>query len=180
MIIKNLISEEDCRRTAKLYCEIWKEPPWNEDFWKPEEVIRDLQEQMVKKNAIFLIATNGTTEIMGFTWGYEVSIAELSQISGIPVPTWEQETRRKRFFYIDEFGVKQTYRGRGIGQKLVQELLEQTSCSDINCVTLRTDVLAIPARKVSGSSHPKISSKSPVEKPRRETTLQAILIGEPV
>ena len=148
MIIKKLISEEDCRKTAELYCEIWKEPPWNEDFWKPEAVIKDLQEQMVKQNAIFLLATNETTEIIGFTWGYEINVTELSQISGVPINIWKKEIKEKVLFYIDEFGVKQTYRRRGIGQKLAKELLKQISYSDINCVILRTDALAIPARTV--------------------------------
>jgi len=148
MIIKKLIGEENCRKTAKLYCEIWKEPPWNEDFWKPKKVIRDLQEQMAKQNAIFLIATNETTEIIGFTWGYEINIAELSQISGVSVNVWKKEIRKKGLFYIDEFGVKGIYRGMGIGQRLVKELLKQISCFDINCIILRTDALAIPARTV--------------------------------
>lgn len=146
MIIKKLIGEENCRKTAKLYCEIWKEPPWNEDFWKPEAVIKDLQEQMAKQNAIFLIATNETTEVIGFTWGYGINLAELSQMSGVPTSIWKKEIREKRLFYIDEFGVKGIYRGRGIGQRLVKELLKQISFSGINCITLRTNVLAIAAK----------------------------------
>jgi len=146
MNIKNLISEESIRKTAKLYCQIWKEPPWNENFWKVDEVIKDLKEQSAKKNAVVLVATDNSGNIIGFTWGYEVSIKDLSQISGLSLDIW-QKIIKKRAFYIDEFGVQREWRGNGIGQQLAQELIKQASLANKTLV-LRTDVSAKSARSV--------------------------------
>ena len=148
MLIKNLETESDIQATAQLYCEIWKEPPWNEDFWKPEEVVRDIKTQLTKPNAIFLIATNGTDEVIGFTWGYQVSTGILSEISGVSVEDWRKVISNKEVFYIDEFGTKRSYRRKGIGTKLVRELLEQLSHTDIKLTTLRTNKSALPARAI--------------------------------
>ena len=41
-----VISKDLLESWAKLYCEIWKEPPWNEDFWVPEKVAEDLTMEM--------------------------------------------------------------------------------------------------------------------------------------
>jgi len=148
MLVKNLSSRSDLEALAKLYCKIWKDPPWNEDFWKPEEVVRDIKTQLTKPNAIFLIATNGTDEVIGFTWGYQVSIEELSEISGVLVEVWQKVVGNEKVFYIDEFGTEKSYRGQGIGTKIAHELLEQLSRTDIKLATLRTDKLALPARTI--------------------------------
>jgi len=55
-------------KTARLYCEIWKEPPWNEYFWKQKEVLRDIQEQLKKEAAMLIVAVN-KDKVIGFTWG---------------------------------------------------------------------------------------------------------------
>jgi len=146
MNIKNLIDEESIKKTAELYCRIWREPPWNEDFWKIKDVIKDLEKQSAKKNAIVLIATNGSRDVIGFTWGYEVSIKDLSQISGLSLNIW-QKIINQRAFYVDEFGVQKEWRGNGVGQQLAQALIEQASLANKTLV-LRTDVSAKSARTV--------------------------------
>lgn len=146
MNIKNLIGEESIKKTAELYCQIWREPPWNEAFWEIDDVIKDLKEQSAKKNAIVLIATNDLGDVIGFTWGYEVNIKDLSQISGLSLNIW-QEIISQKAFYIDEFGVQKEWRGNGVGQQLAQALIEQASPTNKTMV-LRTDVLAKSARAV--------------------------------
>jgi len=151
MHIKKLIWGEDQEQflgLARLYCQIWKEPPWNEDFWTVEGVMNDLEEQSQKPNAIVLATTNGNQEIIGFTSGYEINIVDISEISGIPRETWENIIGGDNLFYIDEFGVKKDYRKHGVGGILVQRLLEEIAKRNIRSITLRTDISAIPARKV--------------------------------
>ncbi len=148
MLIKNLSSKAEAQATAKLYCQIWKEPPWNEDFWDPNEVVKDIQKQITKLNAIFLIAINGASEVLSFTWGYQVNINELSKISGVETEIWQKIVGNSNVFYIDEFGTQKKHRKQGIGTKLAKELLKQLSKTDMDLVTLRTDKSAVPARTV--------------------------------
>jgi hypothetical protein len=39
------------KSAAKLYCQIWQEPPWNEDFWTVDGVIKDLDDQIQRPGA---------------------------------------------------------------------------------------------------------------------------------
>jgi len=68
-------------RWAECYCEIWKEAPWNEDFWRPEVVIEDFREEMKNPDAIaFLAVREGS--VCGFTHGYSVDREGLRSIAG--------------------------------------------------------------------------------------------------
>lgn len=48
-----LESWESC---AKLYCQVWAEHPWNEHFWKEEEVLKDMEKELAKTGAEGFIA----------------------------------------------------------------------------------------------------------------------------
>ena len=148
MLIKNLIDEEYFRKTAELYCEIWKESPWYEDFWRVEGVVEDIRTQSKKKNAISLIALDDQENIIGFIWGYQVSTKRLAEISGHTTSFWKEIIGTNAIFYVDDFGVKSEWRGNGIGQSLAAELIKRIPRSEIKAVTLRTDVDAGPARTV--------------------------------
>jgi len=149
MNIKKLIlrREENLSAIAKIYCQIWKEPPWNEDFWTAEGVIKDLRKELAKINAILLYAVN-KKQVIGFTWGYEINILDLSKISGVSSSIWEKKFKIKRSFYIDELGVDINHRRKNTGQKLTERLLEEVSNMGISYVILRTDVKALAARNL--------------------------------
>ena len=53
-------------------------------------------------------------------------------------------------FYIDEIGVEQKHRKRGIGGKITKDIISQTSKKGINCWCLRTHIEAKPAHKLYG------------------------------
>ncbi len=135
-------------KIAEIYCKIWKEPPWNEDFWTVESVVKDLKEQSKRQNFVLLAALNGTEDIVGFTWGYEVNTLDLSKISGHPESIWKDIIQQKRCFYVDELGVDINHRGKKIGKKLTIRLLREISLIKINHITLRTDIKAVPARSL--------------------------------
>jgi len=139
--------EEVLRKCAELYCQIWKEPPWNEDFWRVERVIKNIKKQMKQPNAVGFLALHGD-RVVGFTWGYEVSKEDLRKISGVEALDVLFE-KRGRVFYIAELGVASLFRKRGIGEQLSRNLIAvvQNSC-EIRRFTLRTDIKAVAARNL--------------------------------
>ena len=131
---------------AKLYCRIWKEPPWNEDFWRPESVAQDLSREMLNPDAAAFLAVQGE-RVIGFTHGYSVSCEELREIAGNNLLGHLFE-ERGRVYYVDELGVAASYRGRGISLCLTAPLIEHARSRGIGRVTLRTDIEAPAARHV--------------------------------
>lgn len=140
-------NEEILRKCARLYCQIWKEPPWNEDFWTVEGVIEDIKKQMKQPNAVGFLALH-RGEVVGFTWGYEVSKEDLREISGVEALDVLFK-KGSRVFYIDELGVDSSFRKRGIGEQLSKVLIAtaRNSC-EIRSFTLRTNIEAVAARNL--------------------------------
>jgi len=140
------IAPAELKQWAELYCEIWKEPPWNEDFWKPEEVIKDFQTEMSNPDsAAFLLLVDGS--VKGFTHGYSVNREELRAIANNDLlDTIFSED--KRIYYIDELGVAKECRGLGFGKLLTARLQSEALGMGIRKVVLRTDTQAKAARRV--------------------------------
>lgn len=145
--IRNEILLEKC---AELYCNIWRESPWNEDFWTAEGVIADIKKEMQRKNAVGYLALKrrGMNEVVGFTWGYEVDTSDMRIISG--VHDWDAvfftAKRMRKVFYVDDLGVDKAYRERGIARAISVCLLDKAKELGMEVVTLRTDKDAVPAR----------------------------------
>ena len=136
-------------KTARLYCEIWKEPPWNEYFWKQDEVLRDIQEQL-KKEAAMLVAAVKKDRVIGFTWGYLVDKKLMETISSNNLLSFLFEPATKSVFYIDELGVDKRHRMHGVGGKITESIIKQTKKIGVDCWCLRTHINAMPARKMYG------------------------------
>ena len=137
------LSEDRLRECAKLYCQIWREPPWNEDFWTEEGVLGDIRETLQKSlSRAFVAIFDGT--IVGFTWGYGVSKRDLQNISGGDELDVVFETHQK-VFYISELGVALQSRKYGVGKKLTKRLINIAKNSGFSAITLRTDINATPA-----------------------------------
>ena len=141
-------NKELLKKVAKLYCEIWKEPPWNEHFWKQDEVLKDIQEQLKKEEAILIAAAN-KNEVIGFTWGYCVDKKGINALSSNNLLEHLFDSARL-VFYIDEIGVEQKHRKSGIGGKITKDIISQTSKKGINCWCLRTHIEAKPAHRLYG------------------------------
>jgi ribosomal protein S18 acetylase RimI-like enzyme len=162
-------SKEVLKKCAQLYCLIWMESPWNEYFWTTDKVINDINEQMkfplsqgfvairhrkpYNYECLDLCGADATgyseedlKEPVGFTWGYEVNIPDISKISGISETRWKKVTGGKRMFYVDELGVQEDYREMGVGKKLTEKLLKQMPSLGVSYVALRTDLKAQAAR----------------------------------
>lgn len=162
------VSEEIRKKCARLYCQIWKEPPWNESFWEEAGVLADMQRELEKPCAEGFIAVylralyryeyencrtvSDETLMMvaGFTWGYPVSQEELREIAGNNAldPLFCEHSR---VFYVDELGVNSEHRGRGIGKRLSHLLLKAAKTHGIKLAVLRTDDQAVAARRLYSS-----------------------------
>ena len=58
-----------------MYKEIWKEPPWDEDFWTDELVDEDVKFALSQTDFAGKVATRKTESelfVVGFTWGYQL------------------------------------------------------------------------------------------------------------
>lgn len=145
-VAMNSIASEVLEQWAKLYCEVWKDAPWNEDFWKPEEVIKDFQKEMRNPDAAAFLSICDSS-VVGFTHGYSVNRQELRSIAGNSLLD-QVFGDENRIFYIDELGVASAYRGKRISLALSEALLRSAFASGVKIVILRTDAKANVARHV--------------------------------
>jgi ribosomal protein S18 acetylase RimI-like enzyme len=131
-----------------LYCSIWRDPPWNEE-WDPAQVEAKIHDEMSQPNAKGLLAFSDTGVMEGFTWGYEVTPHKLVEIAGTSLINFVFRGSAIRLFYISELGVAKTLRHQGAGRALSLELISaiRKDCG-INHFILRTDEHAAPARSL--------------------------------
>lgn len=137
--------ESLAKSCAELYCRIWKEPPWDEDFWRPEDVMINLRQDLAMPKASCWFSTNDFNELLGFSWGYGITNEDLNRIVGDDRLEYLFE-RDSRLFYISELGVDADKRQKGVGKNLTQLLLHDASATGFRYAVLRTDLRAIPAR----------------------------------
>ena len=132
------------RKTAQLYCEIWRESPWNEDFWTVPAVSDDIFQQAEKPAFVGLVAVQ-EDDVLGFTWGYAVDKLSIREIAGhekLDVVFCDDE----QMFYVAELGVASTHRGKKVGEHLTRKLIDSAKDSGIKSVLLRTNIKAERAR----------------------------------
>jgi ribosomal protein S18 acetylase RimI-like enzyme len=142
----NNLSHKKALECAELYCQIWKEPPWLEDFWKSSEVLADMKKQLNKDESICVFAEEANSHVVGFTWGYVVSQEDIRDICGNN--SLDFIFNGGRVFYVDELGVSASYRNCGIGKSLTKKLISLAKEKLIKTAILRTNVLAESARIV--------------------------------
>lgn len=169
---RSTIPQDTLNQLAVLYCNIWKEEPWNEDFWKPEYVADDIMLELAREDATAFLALV-CDKVVGFTHGYSVDVVDMRKIAGnnqldvlfAPIAVGggyytnylfdsenestdvvTQNTSLRRYFYIDELGVDAAYRGKYVGKQLTYALLAYAETRYVDGVILRTDVLAVAAR----------------------------------
>lgn len=141
---REVLSDSLLWRCAKLYCEIWKESPWNEDFWRPGGVMQDIKQELKRSYAEGFVCLQGSA-VLGFTWGYSVSCPEMNVISG-DGKLDSLFLNGNQVFYVDELGVTPPFRKRGIGESLTKALLVAARKHSMKLVVLRTNKNANAAR----------------------------------
>ena len=139
------LNENLARKCAQLYCQVWKEPPWCEDFWQAEDVLANLKVELAKPRALCWLATSARQEVIGFSWGYGVNRDDLTKISGNSQLA-QSLNGTAELFYVDELGVNIKKRQHGVGKRLTRQLIDYAANCGYSKIILRTDIRAIPAR----------------------------------
>lgn len=130
---------------TNLYCGIWKEPPWNEDFWKPSEVWNEIRKEITDNQHGEAFLALDKNKVVGFTHGYSANRQEMAMIAGSDLLN-ELFEHTERVYYIDELGVAKEYRGQHISTDLTRALIQTAHERGLTCITLRTDKQAGAAR----------------------------------
>jgi ribosomal protein S18 acetylase RimI-like enzyme len=139
------ISEQAKEQCSQLYPSIWAEPPWNEIFF-PKEVLQDIV-CVSRKDCSEIILAYQNNSVVGFSWGYEINLDNLLDISGQEKLCLALENSG-RLFYVNELGIAATHRQKGIGRRLTSLLLESAQAFGMQTILLRTDKQAVAARKL--------------------------------
>lgn len=132
---------------ARLYVEVWREPPWLETHWRVGPVRAMIRRQLQLSGAQGYVA-RADDDIIGFTWGYQASLAEMAKLAGrMDFAMYVSEP----VFYLGELAVATDYRRHGIGSRLTRALLKSVCGSGCSAVLLRTDCGADAARQLYAS-----------------------------
>lgn len=135
-------------KISAVYCQIWQEPPWNEYFWIPAQVVKEIRRELRKKNASCFIAVRlDNNQAIGFTWGYQIN-KKASRIisSGNQLDKFFESN--ESVFYVDELAINSQYRKRGIGGSLSAVLVKDLIDKGAKTILLRTDINAEPAKRL--------------------------------
>jgi len=136
--------EDKLEEIARLYCQVWAEPPWDEYEWDFLEVVRELRKASADPATIFL-AGRVAGEIVGFTIGYPMNREELAEKCGSDQLDYLFRDR-EQLFYVAELGVEKGSRRDGTGSLLSGQLLSKAEVRGFKRFVLRTDVEADPAK----------------------------------
>jgi len=113
------------------YQTIFSEPPYNERFY-PSEAQGVLQRSLQTPGNITLFAVRGRASVVGF--GFAVPLASRPAVARhmhglLPV---------EHTFYLAELGVLNSWRGHGLGGRLIEERLRLIDRDRYSHVVLRT------------------------------------------
>lgn len=142
------LSESIISQCAELYCEVWKEEPWNEYFWTVEDVCRKIEADIGKAGSEFFVSfeTAGKNmSVTGFSWGFSLGYEQINKISERP-EFLKHFSLSGNVFYIAELGVDIKFRRCGTGKILSKTLIKKVIDNGFDCIILRTDVKANEAR----------------------------------
>lgn len=100
------------------YQEVFRAPPWNEEWWTDALVRAELDQYDHDRAASVLAITDG--RVVGFLWGGVFPLSELESELGVTLPRLYGEV-----LYIKDIGVSAAYRQRGIATQLLAPLVQQ-------------------------------------------------------
>lgn len=121
--------DADTERIVEIYIKAFAEHPWNET-WTRQEVLEDLALAFSKKNPLVLVAQAPSSQLVGFTWGYETPFDEFPFLEG---------KVRGSSVYMDEIAVDPEFRQKGVGRSLCAGLFAQAVKAGFDEMVLRTD-----------------------------------------
>lgn len=117
------------------------------EFWPTSQVMTDFYSQMKKNGALCLVAVK-SQGVIGFTWGYELSVSadvdEHLEAPGL------HKIIVGEYFYLDEVGVLPGYQKQGIGKKLLEKLFLKQGRKPILLRTLKESPMRRLIEKMGG------------------------------
>ena len=140
----SMLDDQLIAQISESYCTVWKEPPWSEDFWKTDQVIQVLKDQLAKDESLLLAATVGSV-VAGFTLGWHIPVDEVNRRTNNNLGF---DLTKYNMFYVSELGTVKCFRNQGIATALSMELIKRAKTSNYNLLILRTHVQAESARKL--------------------------------
>ncbi|MCX6797964.1 MAG: GNAT family N-acetyltransferase [Candidatus Falkowbacteria bacterium] len=103
-------------------------------YWPTSKVLSDFYQEMSKPDSLCLVA-KGDEEILGFSWGYQISINP--EIDAHLEAPGLHKLVSGNYFYLDEVAVLPQYQGKGIGRNLIKQLFENQPYKRIILRTLK-------------------------------------------
>lgn len=119
------------------------------EYWPIDKVLSDFYREMSKPDSLCLVALRDE-EIVGFTWGYQVSIDE-SIDDYLEAPNLHRLVSGN-FFYLDEVAVLPKYQGKGIGRSLINQLFENQPYKKILLRTLKESQMSNLINSMQGET----------------------------
>lgn len=104
------------------------------DHWPTYKVIQDFYKEMVKPDAVCILAKSDEG-IVGFAWGYKMEL-DAQASSHLDAPGIHERMHGPHF-YIDEVALLLPYRGKGIGKNLITAITQDQQRGKILLRTLR-------------------------------------------
>lgn len=109
------------QQLVSFYCEVWKEPPWFENFWTSDIVLKSIFQSFKNQNAVWRLALDDSGSVVGFTTGHEADrryLIDFSRRDDFPEFLPEES-----YYYAAEIAVVQAERHRGLGAELMKLLV---------------------------------------------------------
>ena len=138
------IPDDQILSAAELYCRIWKEEPWKED-WTIDRATEKLVNILKHNNSLLMFGVL-ENKVCGFAGGKSISQKDLDERTK---KSLADIITSDDIYSIAEIGVDSSYRGQGLGKKLLGELIDQVIAKNKDAkFVLHTDIKAESAKRL--------------------------------
>ncbi|MEI8143613.1 MAG: GNAT family N-acetyltransferase [Candidatus Berkelbacteria bacterium] len=124
-----------------LYMGVWSAPPWCEQ-WSHFNACAEIT-ALAEKMEAMIFAAVASEKVIGFCASYEMTAGELAKKTSLSLCL-----PAGRILYLAEMLVGAENRGQGVGVSLTLATITAAKTAGYGSVVLRTDIDAIPARKL--------------------------------
>ncbi len=138
------VPDDQIISAAELYCRIWKEEPWNED-WTVDRATKKLLNILSHDDSLLILGISDN-KVRGFVSGKSISLKNLDKRTK---KSLKDVIDSNDIYSIAEIGVDSSCRGQGLGKKLLGGLIDQviTKNKDAKFVS-HTDTKAESAKRL--------------------------------
>lgn len=119
------------------------------EYWTKSKVTSDFYNEMKKPESLCLIAKE-SEKIIGFIWGYQISINQ--EIDTYLEAPELHKIESGEFFYLDDVAVLPQYQGKGIGTGLIKQIIGYQSQNRIMLRTLDNSTMFYLTKKIGGKT----------------------------